>query len=166
MWRGGQLIFLRGTLLLMRGGQGVGLSPYSPFYPLPPLVSLSCLWSARKIFLFLPHSLFPRSYYFVWLRITDEGSVPEMRIWSILLIKSDLKWCIHLSRSLFLYFSPLPPPASLLPLPLFSFLPTPHLPPPSVHPSLMREGVCNYVIVEREYSLTPLQDSGNHWRTD
>ena len=29
--------------------------------------------------------------YFVWLRITDEGSVPEMRIWSILLIESDLK---------------------------------------------------------------------------
>ena len=34
--------------------------------------------------------------YFVWLRITDEGSVPEMRIWSLLLMKSDLKWCIHL----------------------------------------------------------------------
>ena len=28
--------------------------------------------------------------HFVWLRITDEGSLPEMRIWSILLIKSDL----------------------------------------------------------------------------
>ena len=27
--------------------------------------------------------------YFVWLRITDEGSVPEMRIWFILLIGSD-----------------------------------------------------------------------------
>ena len=27
--------------------------------------------------------------FIVWLRITDEGSVPEMRIWSILLIKSD-----------------------------------------------------------------------------
>ena len=39
----------------------------------------------------------------LWLRTTNEGSVPEMRIWSILLIKSDLKWCIHLSRSLFLY---------------------------------------------------------------
>ena len=26
-------------------------------------------------------------------------------IWSILLIISDLKWCIHLSRSLFLYFN-------------------------------------------------------------
>ena len=26
-----------------------------------------------------------------------------MRIWSILLIQSDLKWCIHLSRSLYLY---------------------------------------------------------------
>ena len=37
--------------------------------------------------------------------ITDEGSVPEMRIWSILLIKSDLKWCIYLSRSRFLYFN-------------------------------------------------------------
>ena len=34
---------------------------------------------------------------------TDEGSLPEMRIWSILLIISDLKWCIHLSRNLFLY---------------------------------------------------------------
>ena len=27
--------------------------------------------------------------YFVWLRVTYEGSVPEMRIWSILLIGSD-----------------------------------------------------------------------------
>ena len=26
-----------------------------------------------------------------------------LRIWSILLIKSDLKWCIHLSRSLYVY---------------------------------------------------------------
>ena len=41
---------------------------------------------------------------FLWLRITDEGSIPEMRIWSILLIKSDLKWCLHLSRSLYLYY--------------------------------------------------------------
>ena len=47
----------------------------------------------------------PFCNYFAWLRITDEGSVPEMRIWSILLINSDLKWCIHLSRSLFLYFN-------------------------------------------------------------
>ena len=36
--------------------------------------------------------------HFVWRRITDEGSLPEMRIWSILLIKSELKWCIHLSK--------------------------------------------------------------------
>ena len=48
-------------------------------------------------------SFFKFLNYFVWLRITDEGSVPDMRIWSILLIKSDIKWCIHLSRSLFLY---------------------------------------------------------------
>ena len=40
-----------------------------------------------------------------FFRITEEGSVPEMRIWSILSIISDLKWCIHLSRSLFLYFT-------------------------------------------------------------
>ena len=48
-------------------------------------------------------SLFNFLNYFVWLRITDEGSVTEMRIWSILLMKSDLKWCIHLD--LFLYFN-------------------------------------------------------------
>ena len=53
-------------------------------------------------------SLFNFLNYFVWLRITDEGPVPEMHIWSILSIKSDLKdlkWCIHLNRSLFLYFN-------------------------------------------------------------
>ena len=44
-----------------------------------------------------------RLNYFVWLRITDEGSVPKMSIWSILSIKFDLKWCMHLSRSLFSY---------------------------------------------------------------
>ena len=37
-------------------------------------------------------SLFNWLNYFVWLRITDEGSVPEMRIWPMLLIISDLKW--------------------------------------------------------------------------
>ena len=41
--------------------------------------------------------------HFVWLRITDEGSLPEIRIWSILFIKSDLKLCIHQSRCLFSY---------------------------------------------------------------
>ena len=43
--------------------------------------------------------------YFVWRRITDEGSASDMRIWSILLIKTDLKWCIHPSRSLLSYFN-------------------------------------------------------------
>ena len=42
-------------------------------------------------------------FNFIWLRTTNERSVPEMRIWSILLMKSDLKWCIHLD--LFLYFN-------------------------------------------------------------
>ena len=40
--------------------------------------------------------------YFVLPRIADEGSLPEMRIWSILLIKWELKRCIHLSTSLFI----------------------------------------------------------------
>ena len=31
--------------------------------------------------------------------------MPEMRIWSILLIISELKWCIHLSEIIFLYFN-------------------------------------------------------------
>ena len=41
----------------------------------------------------------------VWQMITDEGSVPEMRIWSMSLIQSDLKWCVHLRRSLYLNLS-------------------------------------------------------------
>ena len=49
-------------------------------------------------------SYFNFLHYFVWLRITDEGSVPKMRVWSILLVKSDIKWCIHLSRSLYVYY--------------------------------------------------------------
>ena len=48
-------------------------------------------------------SLFNFLNYFVWLRITDEGSVPEMCICSMLFMKSYLKWCIQLD--LFLYFN-------------------------------------------------------------
>ena len=35
-----------------------------------------------------------------WLRITDEGSVTEIRILSVFLIKSDLKWCILVEVSI------------------------------------------------------------------
>ena len=36
---------------------------------------------------------------------TDQGSVPEMRIYGPYCeLNPDLKWCIHLSRSLFLYY--------------------------------------------------------------
>ena len=65
------------------------------YYIASLLVSASYLYFYDIYFQFLN--------YFVWLRITDEGSVPQMRIWSILLMKSDLKWCIHLD--LFLYFN-------------------------------------------------------------
>ena len=37
-----------------------------------------------------------KMYIPTWQRITDEGSLPEMRIWSIVLIKVDFKWCVHL----------------------------------------------------------------------
>ena len=42
---------------------------------------------------------------FVWQRVTEDGSVPEMRIWSILLIQSDLVWSMHLGKSIFLYLT-------------------------------------------------------------
>ena len=42
--------------------------------------------------------------YCILLRIAYEGSVPQMRVWSTLIIKSDLKWCIHLRRCLFFIF--------------------------------------------------------------
>ena len=64
-----------------------------PFFP-EPVMSADLLSFEHPLVLL---------FCFVWLRITDEGSVPDMRIWSILLIKFDFKWCIHLSRSLFLY---------------------------------------------------------------
>ena len=34
--------------------------------------------------------------YFVWLRITDEGSISEKSVWSTLWIISDLNWRSHL----------------------------------------------------------------------
>ena len=51
-----------------------------------------------------------RCKYYVFNVNVDIGScalvsVPEMRIWSILKIKNNIKWCIHLSRSLFLCFN-------------------------------------------------------------
>ena len=59
------------------------------------LIEIVNLWVYYTIpfrFSFFRHflaSLFNFSHYFLWLRITDEGSIPEMRIWSIMLIKSD-----------------------------------------------------------------------------
>ena len=50
-----------------------------------------------------PRALGLLGHSVVWRRVTDEGPLPEMRLWSILLIKSALKWCIHLTRSFFLY---------------------------------------------------------------
>ena len=59
----------------------------------------SWFWHFRAdIFSFSIHSVWLR-----WLRITDEGVLPVMRTWSILLNKSDLKLCTQFSRSLYLY---------------------------------------------------------------
>ena len=71
------------------------------------IVILSVYYTILFCFSLFRHywaSLFNFYNFFLWLRITDEGSVPEMRIWSILLIKSVQKWCMHLSRSLFFIF--------------------------------------------------------------
>ena len=37
-----------------------------------------------------------------WLKITCEGYLPKMRIWSILLIKLDVKWCININICIFI----------------------------------------------------------------
>ena len=63
----------------------------------PDSSNLPCLYSTFH----LEYLLVLTRFCFVWLRITDEGSVPDMRIWSIFVIKSDFKWYIHLGRSLF-----------------------------------------------------------------
>ena len=43
--------------------------------------------------------------YFVWLRITDEDSVPEIRILSILLIEFDLKYGVYIFVEVSFYIS-------------------------------------------------------------
>ena len=55
----------------------------------PFLLALVCFST------FMHH--FPIFNYFLSLRITDQGSVPKMRIWSMVLTKSDSKLCIHLT---------------------------------------------------------------------
>ena len=76
------------------------LSRKAIFQLRPPIASLY-----RSLYDMTGLGCFQLLNYFVWLGITDEGSVPEMRIWSTLLIKSNLKCCIHLSRSLLSYFN-------------------------------------------------------------
>ena len=81
----------------------------APKFPVLKLIEIVILWVYKTIqfgfslFWNFLGITFQRLTHFVWLRITEEGSVPEMRIWSILLNKSDLKWCIHLRRGLYLY---------------------------------------------------------------
>ena len=79
-------------------------------FPCSKLIEIVILWVYYTIpfgfslFRYFWDIVFPLLNYFVWQKITDESSVPEMRIWSILWIKSVLIWCIHLSRSLFFIF--------------------------------------------------------------
>ena len=40
------------------------------------------------------------TFYMIWLRVADEGSIS---VWMILLIKSYLKYCIHINNILCLY---------------------------------------------------------------
>ena len=65
------------------------------YYTIP--FGFSLFWHFRAI-------IFNLWIYSVWLMITDDGSLPEMRIWSLLIIKSDFKWCVYFRRSLYLYF--------------------------------------------------------------
>ena len=55
----------------------MGLLPY-PFWIKLVLAILGITFQFFKI-----------QMYCVWLRITEDGSVPKIRIWSIVLIKSD-----------------------------------------------------------------------------
>ena len=69
------------------------------------MTGVLCTVYGAQVYLYFWNITFNFLNCFVWPRITDEGSVAEMCTWSILLIESELKWCIHLSTSLFLYFN-------------------------------------------------------------
>ena len=70
----------------------------------PNSSNLPCLYSTFHLEypLVLSRFCFSPFQATFWPRKIDEGSAAEIRIWSILLIHSDFKWCIHLSKSLFL----------------------------------------------------------------
>ena len=79
-------------------------------WPIPTLYDQPPTYSWYIYAHFAQYRTNPRS---VWInnsskcntnRQSYEGSVPEMRIWPILLIKFDLKWCIHLSSSRSLFY--------------------------------------------------------------
>ena len=57
------------------------------YYTIP--ICFSLFWHFKAL-------LFNCLNYFVLLKITDEDSVLEIRIWSIMLIISNLKWCIYI----------------------------------------------------------------------
>ena len=57
---------------------------YISWFITPSLLASNCFGISRP-------SHFIRLQYIVWLRITDEGSIPKMRMRSILLIQSDFK---------------------------------------------------------------------------
>ena len=85
-----------------------GIEIVSPFGKEIVIVNLWVYYTIPFGFTLIWHFLgitFKILNYFLWRRTTNDGSVPEMRIWSILLIESDLKWCINLSRSLFSYLA-------------------------------------------------------------
>ena len=81
----------------------------SKFSVLQYLFEIVILWVYYTIpFGFsLVFGTFRTSFFNFWkyFLAKDEGSLSKMRIWSIFLINSDLKWCIHLRRSLFLYIN-------------------------------------------------------------
>ena len=77
-----------------------------PLYVQSPLCLCTLVTRGDKVIIHVLLYVVQITYpVYVVIFVTDEGSVPEMRIWSILLIKSVSKWCIHLSRSLMSYFN-------------------------------------------------------------
>ena len=69
---------------------GVVLNSEHQNFPYLKLIEIVILWVYYTIpfgfSLFMHFSVIQFVIVHVWLRITDEGSVPEMRIWSISLI--------------------------------------------------------------------------------
>ena len=95
------LFLLTHSSICLVGCKHLCSSSYSALGSTPLLSLCVMILLHRLVLALLGHQFSTFKTTSIWLRVTDKGAIPEMRIWPILLMKSDLKWCIHIKRDFY-----------------------------------------------------------------